>query len=101
MGSDTHVRMLSHHRAVTNLRPMRRAAFLRTIFTRKVFLGNGDSGFPLGRMIVFLFNIYLLPLCFHTIFYNLFAFYHRENKAPFCSVEWKFFIKCVPSESCL
>lgn len=85
MGSDKHVHTLSHHRAVTNLRQTR-AAFLMTVFTHKVFLGNGDSGFPLGRMIVFLFNIYLLPLCFHTIFYNLFA--SITGKTRFLSVLW-------------
>lgn len=53
---------------------------------------TGDSDFPLGKMIVFLFNMYLVPLCFRNILQSVCLLSQRKQVAfLFCGVGDFFF----------
>lgn len=75
------------------------AACLATAFSRQAFLMKGDSGSPLGRILYFC-SVLIWVLYVFTLFYDLFAFHHGENKSPLCSVEWEFLYKiCLRAAS--
>lgn len=60
---------------------------------------KGDSGSPLGRILYFC-SVLIWFLYVFTLFYDLFAFHHGENKSPLCSVEWEFLYKiCLRAAS--
>lgn len=90
---------VSCRRAIRSLG--RVTAFCRMIFIAQVFVVSGDPGVLLRRMIIFLFDIYLVPLCFHSVLSSLFLLSQRRTSG--LSVVWSegFSIRCVLYRSCL
>lgn len=78
--TESNKRAVSCRRAIRSL--SRVAASCRMIVGTLVLVVSGDPGVPLRRLSVFLFDVYLVPLCFHNV-YSPFSLYHREKPAAF------------------
>lgn len=90
---------VSCRRAIRSLG--RVAAFCRMIFITQVFIASGDPGVPLRRIIIFLFDIYLVPLCFHNVLSSLFLLSQRRTSGLWVGWSEGFSIRCVLYRSCL